>query len=81
MVNSSTGYLYQIKRFDYENTTIQCSLGKGGGFLNVTAEVIKHVCNMIVFTSENLPRKQDNLWIYLLTLIQLECIYDYISYL
>lgn len=38
MVNSSTGYLYQIKRFDYEDTDIQCGLGKGGGFLNITAE-------------------------------------------
>lgn len=38
MVNSSTAYLYQINRFDYEDTDIQCGLGKGGGFLNITAE-------------------------------------------
>uniref|UniRef100_K1QZU0 Uncharacterized protein n=1 Tax=Magallana gigas TaxID=29159 RepID=K1QZU0_MAGGI len=38
IVNSSTGYLYQGKRFDYEETAIQCGLGKGGGNLNITAE-------------------------------------------
>uniref|UniRef100_K1QT07 Cadherin domain-containing protein n=1 Tax=Magallana gigas TaxID=29159 RepID=K1QT07_MAGGI len=35
---SSTGYLLQGKRFDYEDTAIQCGLGKGGGYLNITAE-------------------------------------------
>lgn len=42
-VNSSTGYLYQIKHFDYEDTNIQCGMGKGGGFLNITAEVTLYV--------------------------------------
>lgn len=39
MVNSSTGNLYQVKRFDYEDRNIQCNLGKGGGYLNIIAEV------------------------------------------
>lgn len=43
MVNSSTGYLYQIKHFDYENTTIQCVLAKGGGNINISAEVRLYV--------------------------------------
>lgn len=44
MINSSTGFLYQTKHFDYETTTIQCEMGKLGGFLNVTAEVtIYHI--------------------------------------
>lgn len=37
-VNSSTGYLYQTKQFDYEESTIQCGIRKEGGFLNITAE-------------------------------------------
>ncbi|XP_065941826.1 uncharacterized protein [Magallana gigas] len=37
-VNSTTGYLYQTKQFDYEESTIQCGIGKEGGFLNITAE-------------------------------------------
>lgn len=44
MINITTGYLYQMKHFDYEDKTIQCGMGKGGGFLNITAEVIKYVC-------------------------------------
>lgn len=43
MVNSSTGYLYQIKRFDYEDTDIQCGMGKIGGILNITVEVTLYV--------------------------------------
>ena len=39
MVNSSSGFLYQIKRFDYEDTEIQCRQGQGGGFLTIVAEV------------------------------------------
>lgn len=38
MVNNSTGYLYQVRHFDYEDTDIQCGLGKGGGFVNIRAE-------------------------------------------
>lgn len=38
-INSTTGYLYQTKQFDYEESTIQCGIGKEGGFLNITAEV------------------------------------------
>lgn len=52
MVNSSTGYLYQIKRFDYEDTNIQCNLGKGGGFLNITAEVTLYVKYTGIFSYE-----------------------------
>lgn len=52
MVNSSTGYLYQIKHFDYENTTIQCGLGKGGGFLNITAEVTRYFVASLNFSYE-----------------------------
>lgn len=37
-INSTTGYLYQTKQFDYEESTIQCGIGKEGGFLNITAE-------------------------------------------
>lgn len=37
-INSTTGYLYQTKQFDYEESTIQCGMGKEGGFLNITAE-------------------------------------------
>lgn len=43
MVNSSTGNLYQIKRFDYEDSNIQCNLGKGGGYLNITVEVTLYI--------------------------------------
>lgn len=43
MINSTKGYLYQIKHFDYEDTDIQCGLGKRGGFLNITAEVTLYV--------------------------------------
>lgn len=39
MINSSTGFLSQVKHFDYEDTEIQCNLGKGGGFVNIIAEV------------------------------------------
>lgn len=27
-INSTTGYLYQTKQFDYEESTIQCGMGK-----------------------------------------------------
>ncbi|XP_062620848.1 mucin-2-like [Saccostrea cucullata] len=37
-VNTTTGFLNQIKNFDYEDTQIQCDLGKSGGILNITAE-------------------------------------------
>ncbi|XP_061177781.1 uncharacterized protein LOC133186566 [Saccostrea echinata] len=36
-VNKTSGYLHQIKNFDYEETSIQCNLGKTGGVLNITA--------------------------------------------
>lgn len=39
MINSSTGFLSQVKHFDYEDTEIQCNLGKGGGFVKIIAEV------------------------------------------
>lgn len=48
MVNSSTGYLYQIKHFDYEDTHIQCGMGKGGGYLNITAEDGVHKTSKIL---------------------------------
>eukprot|EP00105_Crassostrea_gigas_P038625 XP_019922773.1 PREDICTED: uncharacterized protein LOC105328185 isoform X2 [Crassostrea gigas] len=38
MINSSTGFLSQVKHFDYEDTEIQCNLGKGGGFVKIIAE-------------------------------------------
>ncbi|XP_022296590.2 uncharacterized protein LOC111106268 [Crassostrea virginica] len=37
MVNSSSGFLYQIKSFDYEDTEIQCRLGRSS-FLTITAQ-------------------------------------------
>lgn len=39
MINSSTGFLSQVKHFDYEDKEIQCNLGKGGGFVKIIAEV------------------------------------------
>ncbi|XP_062599941.1 uncharacterized protein LOC134261531, partial [Saccostrea cucullata] len=48
-VNTTTGFLYQMKNFDYEDTRIQCGLGKGGGTLNITAEDGPHT----VFTILN----------------------------
>lgn len=41
-INNTIGYLYQIRQFDFEDTEIQCGLGRGGGFLNITAEVTLH---------------------------------------
>lgn len=38
MINSSTGFLSQVKHFDYEDTETQCNLGKGGGFVKIIAE-------------------------------------------
>lgn len=49
IVNSSTGYLLQGKRFDYEDTAIQCGLGKGGGYLNITAEVTPYITYTGIF--------------------------------
>lgn len=50
-VNSTTGYLYQTKQFDYEESTIQCGIGKEGGFLNITAEVNYIYISQLVFKS------------------------------
>lgn len=50
-VNSTTGYLYQTKQFDYEESTIQCGIGKEGGFLNITAEVIYIYISQLAFKS------------------------------
>lgn len=41
-INKTFGYLFQIRQFDFEDTEIQCGLGRGGGFLNITAEVTLH---------------------------------------
>ena len=38
MVQKGTGYLYQIKSFDYEDTIIQCRLGRSS-FLTIAADV------------------------------------------
>lgn len=59
MINSSTGFLSQVKHFDYEDTEIQCNLGKGGGFVKIIAEVNRRfflfkMCNLnriIVFNN------------------------------
>ena len=37
-VNGSSGFLYQIKSFDYEDTGIQCRLGLSS-YLTITAQV------------------------------------------
>lgn len=41
MINSTSGFLYQSKVFDNEDTAhfIQCDQWKEGGFLNITANV------------------------------------------
>lgn len=50
-INSTTGYLYQTKQFDYEESTIQCGIGKEGGFLNITAEVNYIYISQLAFKS------------------------------
>lgn len=50
-INSTTGYLYQTNQFDYEESTIQCGIGKEGGFLNITAEVIYIYISQLAFKS------------------------------
>lgn len=52
-INSTTGYLYQTKQFDYEESTIQCGMGKEGGFLNITAEVNFTYRNKLFNVDEN----------------------------
>ncbi|XP_062608358.1 uncharacterized protein LOC134270185 [Saccostrea cucullata] len=47
-VNTTTGFLYQIKNFDYEDTRIQCGLGKTGGILNITAKDGPHTVSTIL---------------------------------
>ncbi|XP_062608359.1 uncharacterized protein LOC134270186 [Saccostrea cucullata] len=47
-VNTTSGFLYQIKNFDYEDTGIQCGLGKTGGILNVTAKYGSYTMSTIL---------------------------------
>ncbi|XP_062615603.1 uncharacterized protein LOC134277299, partial [Saccostrea cucullata] len=47
-VNATTGFLYQIRNFDYEDTSIQCGLGKTEGILNITAKDGPHTVSTIL---------------------------------
>ncbi|XP_062609422.1 uncharacterized protein LOC134271189 [Saccostrea cucullata] len=47
-VNNATGFLYQTKNFDYEETKFQCGLGQTGGILNITAKDGPHTVTTIL---------------------------------